>query len=674
MRLFSNALNQKRFLIVLGVFVLLMAISYLPKINHVGFLQDDWNVIFVAEKLGPGSLTYHYSIDRPLQGYLVLSEYRLFGSSMPVYLTLALVFRFLDAAVLFLILLLVWPNRWRVNLIIASLALIYPGFHEQTHAFNYQTQFLSRLCMLLSIYTSLLPFYIKKSWQKPVLVVVSLIFAQLGYGFLDYQIGMEALRIGLLVAAALHQPGLKHWWKTALYAGVYLLGAGAFTYWRLFLFESKRESVNAAAMFSDYSDLWPKLLENGRSLIQNLYRLVISAYYKPLTVFSKEIDAGDWVMGVILALLAAAIVLFVSFKFIRRKSGEEGRILEKHYPVTLILVGLVGCIGALIPIIFGGRELLYTMIGDRYSYPGSVSACILMAGLIWLLKPRWLRMCLIGVLVFLAVLTQFANNVIFEKNGDQTRAVWWQMSWRAPQLQPETLLGGRIFLGMLDEDYTLWGPANLVYYPNGHEVIITAEVLDETTLPSFLAPVKVIAERKGIEFEKDFGNPLIFSKTENACLHVIDGLHPEYSEGDDTIIREVGSLSESERIDVGSDYDPRPREDLFGREPEHGWCYFYQKGQLARQTRDWQLTAQLGNKAIEEGFIPSDTMEWLVFLQAFAYTGDENYLPALHAVKTDDYTARQACQVFSSYTDELTKTEFSNAHEQLLKDVCGTAK
>ena len=263
--------------------------------------------------------------------------------------------------------------------------------------------------------------------------------------------------------------------------------------------------------------------------------------------------------------------------------------------------------------------------------------------------------------MFLAVLTQFSNDVIFEKNGDQTRDVWWQMSWRAPQLEPATLLGGRIYLGILDEDYTLWGPANLIYYPDSRDVTITAEVLDETTLPKFLAGGKVISERKGIEFEKDFGNLLILSKTENACLHIIDGLHPEYSEGDEAIIREVGALSQLDRIDVNSDFEPMPRKDLFGSEPVHGWCYYYQKAQLARQERDWQMAAQLGDEAIAAGLAPNDPMEWLVFLQAFAYTGDTNYDQTLAAVKSDAYSHSQICEVFTSYSAEIEATDLAGS-------------
>jgi hypothetical protein len=314
--------------------------------------------------------------------------------------------------------------------------------------------------------------------------------------------------------------------------------------------------------------------------------------------------------------------------------------------------------------------LLYGITGDRYSYPGSISACILIAGLVWLLRSRGLRTGIIAVLVFVSVLTQFSNNVIFAKNGDQTRGVWWQMSWRAPQISPATLLTGRIHLGILDEDYTLWGPANLIYYPGNREVIITAEVLDESTLPLFLAGEKAIAERKGIAFEKDFANLLVLSKTESACLHIIDGLHPEYSEGDDAIIREVGSFSKLERIDSSTGFSFMPRQDLLGREPAHDWCYYYQKAQLARQQRDWQEVTQLGEEALADGYAPNDAMEWLVFLQGFAYTQNSHFNQVLDSVKSDAYSHKQACGVFESYTTEMEKTSIKGYHEELLQLVC----
>ena len=164
MKLTEEISPTKKILLALAVFIVLLCLAYLPKINNVGYLQDDWNVIFRAEKLGPGSMVYFYSMDRPLQGYLVLAQYKLLQANLPVYLFLALLWRFLDTAVLFLILNLVWPKKWGVNILIASLVLIYPGFHQQMHVFNYQTQYISRLMLLLSIYASLLLFHSRKNW------------------------------------------------------------------------------------------------------------------------------------------------------------------------------------------------------------------------------------------------------------------------------------------------------------------------------------------------------------------------------------------------------------------------------------------------------------------------------------------------------------------------------
>ncbi len=669
-----KTLTLKQFLIALAVFTVLLCLAYLPKITHVGYLQDDWNVIFVAEQEGPGSLVFHYSIDRPLRGYFALAEYRLFGTSIPAYVILAMLWRLLDAFFIYLLMHLVWPKKHILSLSIASLALIYPGFHEQVHMFDYQAHLFSHMCLDLSILLSTAALLSKRKVAQWGGIVGALLLAQLSYGLMDVYIGMEATRLAVFVAVTWQQSGVHLWRKTTFHTLIYLLGASAFTYWRLFLFTSRRESVDAGAMLSGYHNLGLKLLENVSAIITNLYRLVISAFYKPLLVFGKYLDASDWVVGVLLALLAGFLMVFVCYKLLRDDNREQKTEKGPAFPLTLILVGLAGCVGALVPVIFGGREITYTVTGDRFSYPGSVSAAILLVGLIWLLRPYWLRASIIAVLVFLSVLTQFSNDVIFEKNGDQTRAVWWQMSWRAPQLKPTTMLTGHIYLGILDEDYTLWGPANLIYYPGNRDVVITAEVLDPTTVTLFEDGKKALAERKGIEFEKDFGNLLVLSKTENACLHLIDGQHPEYSQADDAILRQVGELSQLGRIDVNSDYAPAPRKDLFGSEPPHDWCYYYQMAQLARQQRNWQAVATLGDEAIGAGHAPNDPMEWLVFMQAFAYTGDEHYQATLAAVTADAYSHKEACTVFQTYTTEMGGTVMAAAHETLLKDVCATGK
>ena len=87
---------------------------------------------------------------------------------------------------------------------------------------------------------------------------------------------------------------------------------------------------------------------------------------------------------------------------------------------------------------------------------------------------------------------------------------------------------------------------------------------------------------------------------------------------------------------------PRPP---FGAEPPHGWCYYYEKADLARQQGNWDDVVRLGDEAAKHRLHPNDAIEWLPFLQGYAYTGN---IPGLDGVaktvKQEAYYRKQACE------------------------------
>src|SRR5512133_3391779 len=97
----SGFTNRKKFLLALAVFAVLLAAAYLPRITHVGYLQDDWNTLFVTENRSPGELIFHFSIDRPLRGYFGLLEYKLLGTTLAGYQASALLWRLVDTVALY---------------------------------------------------------------------------------------------------------------------------------------------------------------------------------------------------------------------------------------------------------------------------------------------------------------------------------------------------------------------------------------------------------------------------------------------------------------------------------------------------------------------------------------------------------------------------------------------
>jgi len=62
-------------------------------------------------------------------------------------------------------------------------------------------------------------------------------------------------------------------------------------------------------------------------------------------------------------------------------------------------------------------------------------------------------------------------------------------------------------------------------------------------------------------------------------------------------------------------------EEIFGPEPEHDWCYFYQKAELARQYGDWETIVELGDQVEKNGFTPAVGMEYEPFIEGYAHQG-----------------------------------------------------
>jgi hypothetical protein len=61
---------------------------------------------------------------------------------------------------------------------------------------------------------------------------------------------------------------------------------------------------------------------------------------------------------------------------------------------------------------------------------------------------------------------------------------------------------------------------------------------------------------------------------------------------------------------------------LIGAEPSREcWCFFFQKADLARHTRNWKEVVRLFEEAKRLGLAPTDPREWLPFVQGLMETG-----------------------------------------------------
>ena len=63
-------------------------------------------------------------------------------------------------------------------------------------------------------------------------------------------------------------------------------------------------------------------------------------------------------------------------------------------------------------------------------------------------------------------------------------------------------------------------------------------------------------------------------------------------------------------------------QDVFGQEPVHDWCYFYQRADLARQYKQWNQVLQIWNAAGPSLSGLRYGPEYLPFIEDFAQKGN----------------------------------------------------
>ena len=181
------------------------------------------------------------------------------------------------------------------------------------------------------------------------------------------------------------------------------------------------------------------------------------------------------------------------------------------------------------------------------------------------------------------------------------------------------------------QDYEVWGPVNLIYNPApATEPAIQAEVLNSDTAYSILKKDVFNNHVRGIKLHRDFNNLLLLSlPSSNSCLHVVDGDLPVYAEREALLVQQVGEFSHVDRI-IPSGTAPIPPFSIFGAEPEHGWCYYYQKASLARQSGDWEEVGRLYDQALELDLDTDDKSEIIPFFEGLVNLGRYEDAKALY--------------------------------------------
>jgi hypothetical protein len=599
---FTDFINRKIHPSLVLLIVAILAYGLL--IPQLGFYWDDFPMSWVRYQLGVEGMTRYFSTNRPIWALL----YRLTTSVIPqvpaYWQVFVLFWHWLCAVTLWAIVKKLFPQREKLALTVGLLYLVYPGFSQQWVSYLYSHFFIVIFFFLISYYLML------RGKTIPALV-----FSALNLWMMEYFFVLELAR-PFVIWVSLEEDSLH--WKERLtrtlklwipYLAVFILAVLS----RLFIFN------NQIYGFSIKDELTKAPVETILLLTKNVFAslwTVTGAAWALIFKFPNPTVDGPRTMA-LYTIVVVAVAAASLFGWWKQAQAEErgGR------PWLIILLGVV-------MMILGGPPFWLTNVPISLGFPANRATLSFLLGVSFLFAgllefvPSKLRLAVVVVVVSLAAGRQFLWANEFRRDWTYHKNMFWQMTWRAPGLEKNTIV-------LMNEELTyyadnsLGAALNWIYAPDNHSDVVDYVLFYPTNREGLsLTPDTPVAyDFLAGKFNGNTSQTVVFYYAPPKCLRLLD---PEIDSVNrlipvDTLLRDAAALSSSAPI---LDEPIARIPNIYAPEPGHEWCYYFEKADLARQMGDWAEVTRLGDVAFALDDYPNDPVERFVYIEGYAHVAD----------------------------------------------------
>ncbi|HLF75789.1 MAG TPA: hypothetical protein VI524_15635 [Anaerolineales bacterium] len=637
---------------------------------QMGFYWDDLPISWIRYQFGAEAMRVYFSTSRPVWGELYQLTTRLLPQVPAYWQSFAIVWRWLGVVVLWMILRILWPQRRGMAIVASCLFLLYPGFNQQWVSFL-SSHFFIVLFFFLFSYLLMLWSFLYPKWFWP-LTLLAVIFSGLNLWMMEYFFGLELIRpfVILFFSVQYSEANARRPVQKAILAALkrwlpYLVVFLANVFYRMFVF------TNLAYENVLLSDLRANpvraVLNLLREVISDLWIVFVQAWGR--TLYLPTPGAEGWLT----TIFYLAVVLITGLLIVLFRARGEG--MDRRAAWWGIGLGLVAMVVGGAPYWLAQLEVTLGFPANRFTLSFVLGASLFLAGLLELFPAR-ARLVLSVALVALAAGRQALWLETFRRDWATQKNMFWQLAWRAPDLSPDTIV-------MMNEgalnyyaDNSLGAALNWIYAPdNQSKQIPYAFFFPKSRLGGTLAGLE-----PGLAVEYTFliggfsgstSQMAAFYYQPPGCLRLLD---PEIDPFNrlipvDSLMRAAASLSSSAPI---LDQPAARMPEIYGPEPSHGWCYYFEKAELARQSGDWQKIMELGDAALKSGDHPNDPVERFVFIEGYAHAGEWDRAIKLSQESyrvSKEYVGPLLCRLWDRIETETTEGTERSASLDTIRDM-----
>ena len=664
---------MKRLYLILALLVTAI-LAYGMLLPSLGFYWDDLPMSWIRYQLGPEAMTRYFSTNRPVWGLLYQATTRLLPQ-IPIYWQVfALLLRALTGILVWAVVRRIWRNRETLALITAFFFLLYPGFNQQWGSYLYSHFFIVINFYLVSLY------FMLRALDNPrrarLFTALALVFSALNLWMMEYFFFAELVRPFILFFALRDREKIQQRissFTPALASGasVFHLSSLYFPYlllWlaavlsRIFIFNNQ---VYSTSLLGDLrTDFFGTLARLIQLILASFWTVSGAALGQIFQLPDPSMD------GWRVTAMVAGVVIFVFALFVYALRFMLFQT-QQRFTLQPILLSLSAFLTAGWPLWLIEFPPSLAHPTSRFTLPFMFGASLLWAGLLELIpSTRW-KYLIAGLLIALMAGRQSFWMNDYRREWDSQKTLFWQMNWRAPGLEQNTtvLLNDRAFLspsatGNLPPedlrvfnyyaDNSLAAALNWIYAPDNHSdqmdyLLLYPKSRIGGSLPSFEKGQPINYDFLAGTFEGTTSQVVAFYYAPPGCLRLLD---PEIDTlnrfiPDETLMREAAVLSSSAWI-LPEETASMPK--VYESEPSYGWCYYFERADLARQMKDWEEIVRIGEIAFALGDHPNDPVERFVFIEGYAHAGDWTRAQELSVEAyrvSKDYMGPMLCSLWS---------------------------
>lgn len=577
-------------------------------------------MIWFSHFLGPRGYTEIFSFDRPFLAGIYIITTSILDTVPFQWQILGIMSRWATVVILLWTLRLIWPSAIKQTFWVALLFLVFPGFKQQPISVIYGNGFLLLAFFILSLGLTLLS--IKRPKYYWLITVFALISDAICLFSTEYYTGLEFLRpvfIWLIFSSSVPDTRMRIK-KTVKIWLPYILILLVFVLWRVFVLK-----------FPTYQ---PELLElkplAGLGIlldrvIQDVFKTGWLAWFQTfdfpkLADFQIQSMQYYWILvGISLGFSILVLGFFKKGVDQQPQSQQNDLTWGKQAAIT----GLIAMLVAGAPFWVTNLPIELEFPWDRFTLAFMLGSSLFVSGLVqWVLRTHWQQILTLSLVTAMAIGSNFQTANSFRREWNTLKDFLWQMTWRAPGLKPGTFVLTFEMPFLYYSDNSLTAPLNWTYAPDNHTLEMPylfgfTDVRLGAALPGYEEGLPVSQRYRNVFFESTTSQILTIFYSPPGCLRVLqpsDSRNPILP----SELSPAVAISHLDQISPAPSIIAQPPGYVFGEEPEHTWCYYFEKADLARQQGKWDQVINLGQEAFSAGYYPGEPSELIIFMEANA--------------------------------------------------------